>query len=128
MQVVVSTSLQTSNSRFNPAPGTVPAWPEIRISSVEAWLIVVSFRLCSDDSLHPLDFHQEALGFRRVGIGIGDCGRQQVRRSPSISSFILVNTAESLVNRQPDLINLLAVDHHRLETASDKGFRDVSSA
>jgi hypothetical protein len=43
MHVVVSTNLQTRNSRLNSAPGTEPAWPEILTISVDAWLIVYSF-------------------------------------------------------------------------------------
>src|SRR5271156_6939594 len=99
MHVVVSTSLQTWNSRFSPAPGTVPACPEIRTISVAAWLIVRSLRL--------LDLHQEPLRFRGVRIRIGHCGRQQIGRRPRISSFVFVDSAESLMYRQADLVNLL---------------------
>src|ERR1700678_2972295 len=121
MHVVVSTSLQTVNSRFNPSPATAPAWPEIRIISVEAWLIVVPCAALRCRSLCLLDFHEEALGFRGVSIRIGGCRRQQICRCPCISSLILVDATEALVNRQPDLIDLLAVDHHGFQPTRDKG-------
>src|SRR5271170_6423285 len=114
MQVVVSTNLATRNSRFSPAPGTVPACPEILTISVAAWLIVLSLRL--------FDLNQEALGFGGVRVRIGHRGRQQIRRSARVSSGIFLNSAEALVNRQSNLVNLLAVNYHRLQPPRHKRF------
>src|SRR5271155_1248333 len=101
MQVVVSTSFATRNSRFSPAPGTVPACPEILTISVAAWLMVRSLRL--------FHLYQEALGFRGVRIRIRHRRRQQICRRPRVSPRIFLDPAESLMNRQSNLVNLLAV-------------------
>src|ERR1700722_2508531 len=120
MQVVVSTSLQTWNSRFTPAPATEPAWPEILTISVAAWLIVRSLGL--------FNLHEEPLGLRGVGVRVSNGGRQQICRSARIAIFILLNAAETLMNRQANLIDLLAVNDHRFQPAGDEGFGGVGAA
>src|SRR5258708_39494267 len=60
-----------------------------------------------------------------MGVWIAHCRGQQIGRGARISSFIFDDPPETLVNRQADLIYLLAVDHHRLQPARDKGFRYI---
>src|SRR5277367_3681037 len=112
MHVVVSTSLQTWNSRLTSTPGAAPTCPEILIISVEAWLIVRSLCL--------LDFHEEAFGFGSMRVGIGNSGRQQIGRRPGISSFVFVNPAEALMDGQTNLVDLFAVNHHGLQATRDE--------
>src|SRR5215472_3648100 len=69
MQVVVSTILQTCfscASRSIPSPGAGPEWPEILWMRSVAWLI--------NRPLRFLEFHEETLEFRGVGIGVDGRG------------------------------------------------------
>src|SRR5581483_3502711 len=86
-----------------------------RISSV-AWLML---------ALRFLDFDEEPLELGGIGIGIDDGGRQQIRRSMRVLSFVFGDPAIALVDRNTDLVNLLAIDHHWFDPARDKGLRDV---
>src|SRR5215204_3734240 len=117
MQVVVSTSLATASSRFRPAPGTGPGWAEILMISRLAWLMMVTSCL--------LDLHQETLEFGRVGIGIVNGRRQPVDQRPLVPAFVLGDAAVALVDRNADLVDLLAVDHHGLDAARHEGLGDV---
>src|SRR5436305_7556809 len=120
MQVVVSISLATSGSRFTPAPGTGPAWAEILRISRLAWL------MASPSSL--LELHQEALELGCVGVGIENGGRQPVDQRPLVPPFVLGDAAVTLMNRNSDLVDLLAVDRHRLDAFGDEGLGDVVAA
>src|SRR5215217_256140 len=117
MQVVVSISLATSRSRFKPTPGTVPGWAEILMISRLAWLMMVTSCL--------LDFHQEALELGRVGVGIENGRRQTVDQRPLVPAFVLGDAAVALVDRDADLVELLAVDHHGLDAARHERLGDV---
>src|SRR4029077_6837609 len=75
-----------------------------------------------------LHLNEETLEFRRKGVGIDHCRRKQIRRRPRISSFVLSDAAEALMNRQTDLVDLLAVDHHRLDPAGHISLGYVSAA
>src|ERR1700689_2793023 len=119
MQVVVSTSLQTWNSRFTPAPATEPAWPEILTISVAAWLIVRSLGL--------FNLHEKPLGFRGVGVRVGDGGRQQICRRARVAVFIFLDAAETLINRQANLVGLLAVDHYRFHPSGHVGLGGIGA-
>src|SRR6266436_1833444 len=81
MQVVVSTSLQTCSARSTPAPGTVPAWPEIFTICSAAWLIP----LCL------FDLHKKALELRRECVWIHYRWCEPVRDSPSIPGAVFLN-------------------------------------
>src|SRR5947199_7517657 len=119
MQVVVSISLATSNSRLRPTPGTGPGWAEIRRISRLAWLVAVISGL--------LDFHQEALELGRVGVGIENGGRQPVDQGFRVPLLVLLDAAEALMDRDADLVDLLAVDHHRLDALGDERLGDVEA-
>src|SRR6185312_2232005 len=119
MQVVVSISLATSRSRFKPEPGTVPAWPEIRRTSRLVWVWLMAF------PLGLLELDQEALELGRVGVGIEDGRRQPVEQRLVVPPFVLGDTAETLMDRNADLVHLLAVDHHRLDAFGDESLGEV---
>src|SRR5215210_7014178 len=117
MQVVVSISLATAASRFRPAPGTGPGWAEILTISRLAWLIAPPLRL--------LDLDQEALELGRVGIGIENGRRQPVDQRPLVPPLVFGEAAVALVDRNADLVDLLAVDLHGLDAARHEGLGDV---
>src|SRR5215210_5659566 len=117
MQVVVSTSFATSSSRLKPAPGTVPGWAEILMISRLAWLMMVTSCL--------FDLHQEALELGRVGIGIENGRRQPVDQRPLVPAFVLGDAAVALVDRNADLVDLLAINQHGLDAARHEGLGNV---
>src|SRR5229473_1646794 len=83
MQVVVSTSLQTSRSRCMPWPAEDPEWPEI-ISACSALRSAIFHPrlLVERPSLHGLSFfdlHQKAFELGRKCIWINHGRRQLIR-------------------------------------------------
>src|SRR6202521_434365 len=119
IHVVVSTSLQTVNSRWVSSPGTVPAWPEIFWMRSVAWLM---------RALRFLELHQEALEFRCVSVGIKHRRSEHIHQCLGVLAFVLDDTAIALMNGDADLVDLFAVDHHGLDALCDHRFRDVFPA
>src|SRR5207237_10074019 len=108
MQVVTSMYLQTSTARCVSRPGTVPGWPEICwICSTRSSLILVHL------PSSPLDLHEEAFEFRRVSVRVNRCGRQLVRGIERGLACVLRDAAIAPVDRDADLIGLLAVNQPR---------------
>src|SRR5215470_6946438 len=105
MHVVVSTNLQTVNSRWVPSPGIVPECADIFWMRSVAWLMAALLRF--------LDLHQESLEFRCVGVRISDCRGEEIRQCAGVPAFVFLDSPVALMNRQTDLMDLLAVDHHR---------------
>src|SRR5437868_14978494 len=123
MHVVTSMYLQTSTARCVPRPGTVPGWAEICwICRMRSSLILV--RLPSS----PFDLHEEAFELRRVGVRVNRRGRELVRRVERRLAFVLLDAAVAPVNRDANLVGLLAVNHHRLDAPGDHRLRDVDAA
>src|SRR5215470_4667373 len=117
MQVVVSISLQTCSLRSTPAPGTGPGCPEIlRISSV-AWLI--------GSLLGFLELYQETLKFRGIGVWVGYGWRQPIHDRSCVLTLVFLNAAITLMNGNSDLIGLLSINDHGLDTFGDKCLGDV---
>src|SRR6266849_9382680 len=118
MQVVVSTSLQTCSARSTPAPGTVPAWPEIFTICSVAWLIPLGL----------FDLHKKALELRRECVWIYYRWREAVRDRPSVPGPVFLNSTVALVNRHANLEDSLAVNHHGLDTFRNECFRNVEAS
>src|SRR6266516_4482544 len=118
MQVVVSTSLQTCSARSTPAPGTVPAWPEIFTICSAAWLIP----LCL------FDLYKKALELRRESVWIHYSWAKSIGNGSRVPRFVFLNTAIALMNRYTDLEYPLAIDHHRLDAFRDECLRDVEAS
>src|ERR1700686_2693711 len=78
--------------------------------------------------LHLLDLHEESLEFRSMSVGIRPGGREPIGDVFGHFTCILLNAAVTLVDRQADLINLLAVDHHRFDALGDEGLRDIEAS
>src|ERR1041384_1376737 len=75
--------------------------------------------------LSLFNLHEEPFEFRRVRVRI-DCGRRKmVRRHQRRFPFVFGNTAITPVNRQTDLVRLLTVDHHRLDSSRNHRATDV---
>src|SRR5271154_5264503 len=113
MQVVVSTSLQTSRSRCMPWPAEEPEWPEI-ISACNALRSAIfrphsvrmgaPTRLCLvGPRLNFLDLYHEPFEFRRKSVWIDDGRRQLIRQSLCRTVFVFHYAAESPVNGDSDL-------------------------
>src|SRR6516162_7280055 len=112
MQVVVSISLHTVSCRCIPLPGTGPGWPEI------CWICNV-VRSPIVRLLGFLQLDEEALELRRVSIGIDNRRGQQVHGGLRSSVYVLGNTQEAPVDRYANLIGLLAVHIHSLDSLRD---------
>src|SRR5512143_1761778 len=99
MHVVTSMYLQTSSSRWTPAPGVVPECPEICL-------------ICSVPvgTSGPLDLDEKSLELRGIGVGVDDRRRQQVGGGERRPASVLGDPAVAPVDRDPDLIGLLSVD------------------
>src|SRR6186997_2912235 len=82
-----------------------------------AWLMLVPSCL--------LDFYQEALELGGVGIGIENRRRQPVDQRALVPALVLGDAAVALVDRNADLVDLLAVDLHGLDAARHEGLGDV---
>src|SRR5216684_1222505 len=119
MHVVVSMSLQAVNPRWASSPGTLPACPDIFWMRSVAWLI---------EFLRFLQLHEKALEFRCVSVGIKYRRRQQIHQRPRVLAFVLGDAPITLMNGNADLVDLLSVDHHRLEPLRDHRFCDVLPA
>src|SRR5438270_1451221 len=78
--------------------------------------------------LCPFDLYQEALELGRVGIRVDDRRAQAVHERPGVLACVFLNAAEALMDRNADLVDLLAVDGHRLDAARHESFRDVVAA
>src|SRR5437764_7064468 len=123
MQVVTSMYLQTSTARWVSRPGTVPGWPEICwICSTRSSLILVHL------PSGPLDLNEEAFELRRVGVRIDCGGRQLIGRIERRSPRVLRDAAIAPMDRDADLISLLAVNQHRLDALGDKRLLDIDAA
>src|ERR1043166_2967846 len=123
MQVVTSMYLQTSTSRCVPRPGTVPGWAEI------CWICRTLSSLTSrpfPSSL--LDLHEEALELRRVGVRVNRRRLKLVRGVERRLALVLLDAAVAPVNRDADLVSLLAVNHHRPDAPGDHRLGDVDAA
>src|SRR6266436_2891117 len=118
MQVVVSTSLQTCSARSTPAPGTVPAWPEIFTICSDAWLIPLCF----------FDLHKKALELRRECVWIYHSWAKSIGNGSRVPRFVFLNAAVALMNRHANLEYPLAIDHHRLDALGNKCLRDVEAS
>src|SRR6266436_356772 len=118
MQVVVSTSLQTCSARSTPAPGTVPAWPEIFTIWSDAWFIP----LCL------FDLHKKALELRRECVWIYHSWAKSIGNGSRVPRFVFLNTAIALMNRYTDLEDSLAIDHHGLDAFRNECLRDVEAS
>src|SRR5580692_414490 len=131
MQVVVSMSLQTVNSRWVSSPDTLPAWPEIFWMRSAAWLMDTSAysettrEFSASSGLFHL--HEEALEFRSIGIGVDHRRREQIRQRPRVLAFVLGDSPIALMNGEANRIDFLAVDHQRLDSLGDHRFRNVIS-
>src|SRR5207249_3223566 len=117
MQVVTSMYLQTSSSRCTPRPGTPSGCAEMAL----IWSMPVGMmRLLS-----LLELHQEALELGRVRVGVDHGRRQQVHAVERRHACIFRDAAISPVDRDADLVRLLAVDQHRLDALCDHRLGDV---
>src|SRR5258706_4626107 len=111
MQVVTSTSFAISSPRTAPRPGTVPGWPEIDLISS-----VLSIAILAASLLSLLDLHEEPFVLGCVGVWIHSSRRKQVHGIERGLAFVFGDAAIAPVNRNADLLCLLAVDHHRLNS------------
>src|SRR2546421_9547179 len=75
-----------------------------------------------------LNLDEETFELRSVGIGINDRRREQVGRVMRCLARIFSDAAIAPVNRNADLISLLAVNHHRLDALGDHRLRHVARA
>src|SRR5205823_4026894 len=97
MQVVTSMYLQTSSSRWTPAPGTLPEWPEMAlIWSVPVAMINFFFLLAGP---HPRSL---SLG-GPASPGFPPAPRSGRRRSRPASRFLLAPGG----SRQPNLLRVI---------------------
>src|SRR5438105_13117165 len=123
MQVVTSMYLQTSTARWVSWPGTVPGWPEICwICRMRSSLILVHL------PSGPLDLDEEAFEFRRVGVRIDCGGRQLIGRIERGLARVLRDAAIAPMDRDADLISLLAVNQHRLDAFGNHRLRHIDAA
>src|SRR5271168_2301811 len=72
-----------------------------------------------------LQLHHKALEFRGVRVGVDYRGREAVKQRSRIAVFVLLNATITLVNRDTNLVDLFAVNRHRLDSFGDEGFRYV---
>src|SRR5579862_352816 len=72
-----------------------------------------------------LDLDQEPFELGRVRVGIKYRWREPVRESPRIPGSILLNAAIALMDGQANLVSLLAVNYHWLDTFGYEGFGNV---
>src|ERR1051326_8752848 len=107
MHVVVSISLATRSPRCVPAPGTVPACPEMACT--------LKVDLLIGGASYLLHLHQKPLELRCERVRINRRRRQHIRRSQRGLAFILGDSAIAPVNRNADLLGLLPVDAHRYD-------------
>ena len=75
-----------------------------------------------------LQLHQESLELGGVSVGIGHCGREQVRDAARNPAGVLLNAAEALMNRDADLIDFFAVDRHGPDAARHHRFGEIDGA
>src|SRR5260221_13933318 len=108
MQVGTSMILLTSLSRDASCAGTIPACPEMALISS------VPLLMAPPSSL--LEFEQESLEFRCVGVRIGNRRRKHVRDRARHFPGVLLNAAIALMDGQSDLIDLLPIDRHGPDT------------
>src|SRR5262245_28008262 len=141
MQVVVSISLATVCWRCVPCPGIGPAWAEMRWTRSVARLIAglpltqrhrdteASEFLCGSASRCQrscfLHLNEESFEFRRVCVRVDYSGRELIDWGEGGAAGILGDSAEAPVDGDADLVDLFAVDQHRLDAARHHGFRDV---
>src|ERR1700757_1634031 len=85
-----------------------------------AWLMALLLRF--------LEFYKEALEFRRVSVRIKHGWGQQVCKRSRVLAFVLFDSAIALMNLEADLVDLFAIDHHRLDAFGDHRFGNVISA
>src|ERR1041384_1589533 len=74
--------------------------------------LCVSVPPCQSVASYSLDLHQEPFEFRRVRIRVDDRWREEIRRSQRGASGIFGDAAIAPVDRNADLVRLLAIDHH----------------
>src|SRR5213592_709344 len=78
--------------------------------------------------LRLLELHQEALVFRCVRVGVDHSRRQEVDAVARRGSLVFGDAAVAPMNRDADLVSLLAVDQHRLGALRHHRFGDVRRA
>src|SRR5215469_4074145 len=100
------------------APGTGPGCPEI--------LLICA--IASLTALHLFHFHEEPLELGGMRIWIDNRRCEPIGDCPRVLARVLLNSAESLVDRQSDLVHPFAVDRHRLNAFGDKCLGDVVTA
>ena len=119
MQVVMSISLQTSARR---AARLRRARSGVAGDGLDA-------QCCLAHAPHSLlHFDQESLELGRVRVGIDDRRRKQLAGCQRGLAFVFGDAAIAPVNRDADLVGLLAVDHHRLDAARHHRLGDVVAA
>src|SRR6266404_9624805 len=74
-----------------------------------------------------LEFHQESLEFRCVGVRIGNRRRKHVRYRARHFPGVLLDSAIALMDGNPDLIDLLPVDSHGPDALGNHRFRMIDS-
>src|ERR1700674_259014 len=85
-----------------------------------AWLMSALLRF--------LDLHQKALEFRCIRVWIKDRRRKEIRQRPRVLAFVLDDSPVALMDGETDLVDLFAVDHHRLDAFGDHRLRDILTA
>src|SRR6267142_3839262 len=78
--------------------------------------------------LRSLDLHQKPLEFRCVSIRIIDRWSKKIRQCPRVLTFVLGNSPEALMDLEANLVDFLAIDHHRLDALGDHRLRDILAA
>src|ERR1700726_840925 len=90
--------------------------------------LICSGPLLMTSSSGLLQFYQESLEFRGVCVGIRDGRRKQVHDAARYPARIFLNSAEALMNRDSNLIDLLTVDGHGPDASRDHRFREIAGA
>src|SRR5437899_13063785 len=75
--------------------------------------------------LSLLELHEEALEFGRVRVGIDHGWRQQIDTGERGDHLVFRDAAIPPVDRYADLVRLLAVDQHRLDSLCDHSLGTV---
>src|SRR5271165_3413827 len=84
--------------------------------------------LAHNVALRFFNLDQKTLEFGCVRVGINHSRSKAVKDRSRIPARVFLNSAVTLMNRYADLVDLLAIDHHRFDAFGDKGFCDVIAA
>src|ERR1700722_7744210 len=74
-----------------------------------------------------LQLDQKALELGSECVGIHNRRRKPVQDRPRVLVFVFLNAAVALMNRNADLVDLLAVNRHRLDAFGHERLGDVKA-